>query len=152
MASNKYLVHFNSTQKGGAIPSVFAGKQLMMGYGLDAQRGAGIGQLLGSVFRSIVPVLKSNVLPVVKRAVKTSSKELARSGARILQSVALDEDPKVAAQNELKRLKRRAAEEIVKEIDGSDAKKTRKSSRKRAATKAKRKGQAPKRKSRDIFD
>ena len=127
MDSNKYLNHFNAIQQGGAVPRVFSGQHIMTGYGY--QQGGGIGKLLGSVFRTLVPVIKSSVLPVVKRAAKTTTRELTKSGVNILKAVALDENPNQAAQNELKRLKRQAAIETIKELENSQIKKPRKSTK-----------------------
>ena len=125
--SNKYLYHFNHVQKGGVVPRVFSGQTVMNGYGY--QQGGGIGRLLGSVFRTLVPVIKSSVLPVVKRAAKTTTRELTKSGVNILKAVALDENPNQAAQNELKRLKRQAAIETIKELEHGQSKKPRKSAK-----------------------
>ena len=153
MDSNKYLYHFNHTnQKGGVVPRVFSGKHVMSGYGFGAQQGGGIGQLLGSVFRTLVPVIKSSVLPVVKRAAKTTTRELTKSGVNILKCVALDENPQTSAKNELQRLKRRAAIETIKELERNSAKKPRKASKVGHATKSKkRKRRATSKAQNDIF-
>ena len=111
MASNSYVSHFQ--QRGGIVPKVFAGKLLMDGYGY-MHKGGNIGQVLGSLFRRVVPIIQRKVLPIAKKVAKRAGSELLRTGVNLVKDIAIDnKTPKAALRDNLQNLKRTAAQSLV---------------------------------------
>lgn len=67
--------HYSCSQRGGNVLPVFRGKMTQEGYGL--------GGLLRSFMRTIIPVIS----PVIKRAVKHVGKRALNTGGKVLGDV-----------------------------------------------------------------
>ena len=76
MSKNVYDDYYMNQAGNGFSHSVFA-----------SQRGAGLGNLLGSLARAIIPVAKSTLLPAAKNLAKRAGKQLIREGARTASDV-----------------------------------------------------------------
>lgn len=86
-------------QIGHGIP-VFIGNQYQKGYGL--------GNVLGGLFKGLIPIVKSGV----KGVLKTAGRELAKGGLNVASNVLMGQNVKTAMKQEaskrLKSLKRKA--------------------------------------------
>lgn len=75
------------------------------------QQGFGIGGIFANLFRRVLPLLKQNVLPIVKRAAGQVGKNLLTSGANVVKDVVLEK------QNIKQSLKRRTKDALHNIID-----------------------------------
>ena len=74
LASKQYKEFYN--QKGGGPIPVFRGSSYQKGYG--------IGSIIGGLFKSVLPVLKSTALPILKSGAKRLGKTALKTGFNIL--------------------------------------------------------------------
>jgi hypothetical protein len=95
VAQNPYVTYYVN-QVGSGLP-VYAG--------VPGQRGRGFGQVLGSLFRSAVPLLKRGAVALGKKALST--------GAQVISDVASGENIKSS-------LKRRAQEQVQSTLENLD--------------------------------
>ena len=86
---------------GGGFP-VFEGEIIQEGYG--------IGNVLGGLFRTLVPLASKHVLPALKRTAKTAGKSLLRSGINVVKDVALE---KKNLKDSLKRHAKTSVEDLL---------------------------------------
>ena len=106
----KNFLSVRKNQYGGEITNPFIGQQYQSGYGLNQkflvnhnQAGYGIGNILGGLFRSFVPLVKNvakMAAPVLKSAAKTSGKELLKGGIKIAKKLADGENLSKALKSE----------------------------------------------------
>lgn len=77
------------------------------------QEGYGIGNVLGGLFRTLVPLATRHVLPVLKRTAQTAGKSLLRSGINVVKDVALE---KKSLKDSLKRHAQTSVEDLLDSI------------------------------------
>lgn len=109
-------------QSGGFIP--FIGYKYY-----NVQEGQGLGNLLGSVFRTIIPLVrptiqtvKSIAKPIIKKAAKRVGREFLEGGIKVgidaLEGKNLKDSIKKHAQQSIKTLKKDTVNEIKRKIQG----------------------------------
>ena len=99
-----YRCHYLDEQTGGALSPVFRG--------LDIQEGYGIGNFLGSLFRTALPVLKSFAKPLLKSA----GRELLTSGVKVMGNVAGGENIKSALKQRAKQGLQNVSADMIKTL------------------------------------
>ena len=63
--------------------------------GVSIQRGHGLGNIFASLFRTIAPVFKSTVAPMVKQGAKALAKEAISTGAQMATAAIAGDDPRI---------------------------------------------------------
>ena len=120
VASKQYKEFYN--QKGGGPIPVFRGPSYQKGYG--------IGSIIGGLFKSVLPVLKSTALPMLKSGAKRLGKTALKTGFNILSEGL---DGKNVKQSAIRNLTQAGSDLINNTLTNS----TNQRKRKRAPTKSK---------------
>lgn len=108
--------------------------------GVPFQKGGGIGSLVGSLFKTLVPALSRGASslaksPSVRRALSTAGKEAVKAGANAVTSVVQGQSAKPVLKKSLHRAKKRIAAAALKGHCPSPAPKKMKHSKKKRTKK-----------------
>ena len=97
---NLFDSYYTNQAKNSALP-FYAGASIQSGHGL--------GHLFGSLFRTLTPILKGSIVPLVKKGAKSVAKEALAAGAHMAADTLGGSDPVKA----MKRHSKRAAKNLV---------------------------------------
>lgn len=133
----------------------YAGRHHQLGgdvfAGTRYQRGYGLGALISGLFKSIVPMIGRNVVPLLKSGAKAIGKHAIKAGSNVIQDA-------LKGQSLKSSLRKRAGEELgnlvgsaVKKVSSDKANTVNRRSANKTKSKKKKKP-ATSRRQRDIFD
>ena len=142
--SDLYKTFLNNKPQTGYSYNISPWQQ-QYGYGLNPfigkyrQQGYGIGNILGSLFKTVVPLIKPVIKNVGKRMLKTAGKRALTGGVRVIDNVIQGKTIKDSLQNEKKLLKNEAEQYMNKQVEklSSNIKKRKKQTKNKSNKKRK---------------
>lgn len=111
------------------------------------QDGYGLGNIIGGLFRSIIPLATKHVLPIIKTVASAAGKTLLRRGANIAKDVILE---RKGLKSSVKHHGKRTLQDILSSV-GKEVNRSQKGSGRRGGPCKKKRRLGRKPKTSDIF-